>query len=274
MNLLQSIIYGIISGISEFLPISSFGHQALMRRLFGVTGWDPVLDLFVHLALLGTILFSFWGTFSGYQREMISSRRRSRRNHGTSKRTYEWKLLFTASIAMLIVLLLTTLGREIEGNGLLVCLCFVLNGIMLFIPDYMRQSNKDADMLSGLDGILIGLISGLRIFPGFSGVGLGLSVAVMRGADKTKALNWMIMLCAPALALLCLFDFIGIFTVAGLTVTFVGFLGYLIAAVGAAIGGYFTLILIRFLIAHSGFTGYSCYCWGAAMLIFIINLIS
>ena len=156
----------------------------------------------------------------------------------------------------------------------LVCLFFIVNGIMMFVPDYLRQTNKDASMLSGLDAVLVGLVSGLRILPGFSGMGMGLSLAVCRGADKVQALNWVLTLCAPALIMLCLFDLIGIFTVAGLTVTFMGFLGYLLAAIGAMVGGYLTIMLIRFLIANTSFTGYACYCWGMAMLIFILNLIS
>lgn len=276
MKILQSLIYGIISGISEFLPISSFGHQALIRKLFGASGWDPVMDLFVHLALLGTVVFVFWGTFASYQREYSISKRRSRnrRNFTTSKRTYELRLLFTAGIFMLLVLLLTALGRKTEENALLTCLFFLLNGVALFVPDYLRQSNKDASMLSGFDALLIGIASGLRVLPGFSGVGMGLSVAVSRGADKTQALNWMLILCAPALIMLCLFDLIGIFTVTGLSVTLLSFIGYILAAFGAVIGGYFTLMLVRFLIANSSFTGYACYCWGVAMLVFILNLIS
>ena len=106
MKILQSLIYGIVSGISEFLPISSFGHQALMRKLFGAPGWDPIMDLFVHLALLSTVVFVFWGTFTGYQREYSLSQRRSRtrRNNSASKRTYELRLLVTAGIFMLLML--------------------------------------------------------------------------------------------------------------------------------------------------------------------------
>ena len=276
MKILQSLIYGIVSGISEFLPISSFGHQALMRKLFGAPGWDPIMDLFVHLALLSTVVFVFWGTFTGYQREYSLSQRRSRtrRNNSASKRTYELRLLVTAGIFMLLMLLLVGLGRKTEENAWLTCLFFVLNGAALFVPDYLRQSNKDASMLSGFDALLIGVASGLRVLPGFSGIGMGLSVAVIRGADKTQSLNWMLILCAPALILLCLFDLIGIFTVAGLTVTFISFVGYFLAALGAMIGGYFTLMLVRFLIANASFTGYACYCWGVAMLVFILNLIS
>ena len=275
MNLIQSFLYGLLSGVSEFLPVSSFGHQTMLRQLFGVSQWDPVMDLFVHLALCLTLAFTFRNSIDLYRKELDGSQnRRRRRAFSDPKRTYEIRLLLTSGICMLVVMLFTAAARGAETNPLLTCMFFLVNGIVLFIPDYMRQTNKDASMLSGFDGLLIGLASGLRIFPGISGVGMGLSAAVIRGADKKQALNWVLLLCIPALAMLCIFDLIGIFTVAGLTVSFGGFLGYLLAAIGSAVGGYFTIVLARFLISHSGFSGYACYCWGMSVMTFIFYLIS
>ena len=50
MNWLQGIIYGLISGFAEFLPVSSHAHQRITLYLFGVEGRDPVLSFVVRLA--------------------------------------------------------------------------------------------------------------------------------------------------------------------------------------------------------------------------------
>ena len=61
MSWLESLIYGLVSGFSEFLPISSRAHQDLMLLLFGVEGHDPIRDMLVH----ATMLFSIYsGVFS------------------------------------------------------------------------------------------------------------------------------------------------------------------------------------------------------------------
>ena len=65
MDLLQSLLYGLLSGVSEFMPISSFGHQAMLRRLFGASYWDPAMDLFVHMALCLAALLVFRGNIDG-----------------------------------------------------------------------------------------------------------------------------------------------------------------------------------------------------------------
>jgi len=52
VSFLESIVYGFISGLTELIPVSPQGHQALMLRLFGVSVREPVRDMFVHIAIL------------------------------------------------------------------------------------------------------------------------------------------------------------------------------------------------------------------------------
>ena len=58
MNWLQSLIYGLISGLTEHLPVSSLAHQRILHSLFGVSQSDPICDLLVHLAVLFAVFFS------------------------------------------------------------------------------------------------------------------------------------------------------------------------------------------------------------------------
>ena len=84
MDLLQSLLYGLLSGVSEFMPISSFGHQAMLRRLFGASYWDPAMDLFVHMALCLAALLVFRGNIDGYIREIGLRQHRSRKRRSFS----------------------------------------------------------------------------------------------------------------------------------------------------------------------------------------------
>ena len=56
MSFLESLIYGLVSGLSEFLPVSSLGHQALMLRLFGLGNREPGRDVFVHIGILVALI--------------------------------------------------------------------------------------------------------------------------------------------------------------------------------------------------------------------------
>lgn len=276
MNLIQSLLYGLISGISSFLPVSSYGHQVILKKLFGQVNSDPPAELFVHLAIAAAVFLCCRANLRAFFRQFSDSRHR-RRSHGFHpdyRYTYELRLLITAAIAMLAVLLLRGIGQNTEGSLLLVCLFFVINGIVLYITDHLRQSNKDASHMTGLDAVLIGLLSGASIFPGISRVGVGMSLAVGRGADKSHAMNWALILSIPALMLLSVFDFVDIFSAVQLSITFMAVLGYFLAALSAFVGSYATILLMRFLVVSTGFTGFACYSWGMSMLTFILYLIA
>lgn len=274
MNFLQSLFYGFLSGISECMPVSSNGHQALLRKLFGTRLWNPLLDLMVHIGILVAIFVSCRARLLGYARELSGNPRRRRRNPTNIQRTYDLRFLFSAGIALLAVLLFHRATSDLEQNSLLLCLFFIINGTVLYVVDHMRHGNKDSSQMSGLDAVLTGLLGGLSIFPGISRLGMCLSASVARGADKSQAYSWALLLCIPALLFLILFDFIGLFTAAGFAFTFLGFVYAFVAALGAFTGGYLVILLMRLMIVNTGFSGYACYCWGVAMLTFILYLIA
>ena len=87
MNILESILYGIISGFTEFLPISSVGHQRLLRIFYGVESPEPLRDIFVHLACL-TVVFLSCGTYiEKLRREQILNSKAVVPNSATVKFT-------------------------------------------------------------------------------------------------------------------------------------------------------------------------------------------
>ena len=76
----------------------------------------------------------------------------------------------------------------------------------------------------------------------------------------------------PAIGLLIILDIIGIFTGA-LPITFIGILGYFLAAGFAYLGGYLSISLMKFLAVKVGFSTFCYYSWGMALFTFILYLI-
>ena len=81
MNWLQSLIYGLVSGITEFLPISSSAHQIILQKMFGQSGADPLQNLLVHLALL-------FALFTGGRSFIDHLRRQQGRIHNYRSKQY------------------------------------------------------------------------------------------------------------------------------------------------------------------------------------------
>jgi len=273
MSILQSLLYGLISGLAEFLPISSQAHQALLNTLFGADT-EPFRNLLIHGGMLLAVLTSCGTYIQRLRRDGRSGSRRSRKNprHSDRRTAYDLHLIKSAALPMVIVMLLSAITGWMQNNLALVALFFVINGILIYIPEHLPQSNKDASQMSALDSFLISL-SGLgSVFPGVSRVGLGYSCAIARGGDKEKSLNWILILSIPALCVTMAFDLISIVTSGFGILSFSTVFGCVISAVasfGAACCGIF---LMRFMTVRSGVSAFGYYCWGAALLSLILYL--
>lgn len=273
MSLLQSVFYGLISGFSEFLPVSSQAHQAILLRLFGADVREPLRDLLVHISVLLALLTGCRAMISRIQREksLLSRGRRGRRNITAS--TYELRLVRSATLPMLLVLLIYISTRTMESSMTALALFLTINGIILIIPEHCRQANKDARSMTGFDGILIGIFGGLSALPGISRIGAITSYGLLRGADKQCVINWALLLSVPALVLMSIVDLIFAFVSGVGPISFVIICGYILSAAAAYLGAYLSIIFIRFLTVRSGYTGFAYYCWGAALFAMILYLI-
>lgn len=268
---LESMIYGLISGLSKFLPISSSAHQAVLNTFFGVDHGDPVRDLLVNIALLFALVSGFKLTITQVSKSADAS---LHRKHGYNQRNkqLDLRLLKNAMIPLLITQLILSYAFRGGINLLHIAFFLVINGIILFIPERMMQGNKDARSMSILDSYLIGLFSAFSAIPGLSGIGCSLSFSISRGADKRKALNWAALLCIPALLIDAVIDLFSIFSAAGAGYIHVNIFGYLLSAAGAYLGGYCSILIVKLLTARNGISGFAYYSWGAALFSFMLYL--
>ena len=190
MSMIENILYGFVSGLSEFLPVSSQAHQILMLRIFGMDQREPIRDLMVHMAVLLSLVVGCRGLFTRIRRETKLAASSKRARTYALKSLYDLRLVKTAAFPLLLGLLLYIVFEKYEYRLLFIALFFVLNGVILIIPEYVRQGNKEADSMTGMDAVLIGFSGILSSFSGVSRITAIHSIAVMRGADQQNALNW------------------------------------------------------------------------------------
>ena len=60
MNILQAIFFGILQGVAEFLPVSSSGHLAIFKQIFGLKNVGQSFDVFLHLGTLIAVFVVYW----------------------------------------------------------------------------------------------------------------------------------------------------------------------------------------------------------------------
>lgn len=272
MNWLQSLLYGLISGAAEFLPVSAEAHRGLLRILFGVEA-SPLLELTIHIAVLLALVLACWPQIVRLQRErhLASIPVKRRRRQPDADTLKNWRWIKTAAVPMLLTFLVCPLVRKASGSLGLMALLLTVNGILLYIPPYVPQGNKSAATVSGLDGFLTGLCGGLGVLPGVSRITGLTSAGMLRGCDRRYILDVALLLSLPALLVLILLDVFLVIT-AGAAITGSVLLGCLVALAAAFPTAYLSIIFLRFLAVKVGFSGFAYYSWGAAMFAFILYL--
>lgn len=273
MSFIESLIYGLVSGLAEFMPVSTQGHQALMLRLFGLGVREPGRDVFVHIGILLALVSACRTMFNHVltkQRVTVNTRRGRRVER---RSTYDLQLVKAAVVPMILGLFGYLAVRKLEGNMAWLAVLFAINGIFVMVPEYTRRGNKDGRFMSGWDSIALALFGALSALPGISRNATMHFYCTLRGADRSHSLNWFLLLSVPALILFILFDIVNLFVLPLGTVTFISFLWYLVSAVAAFCGAHLSISLLRYLSVHMGYTGFAYYSWGAAMFSFVLYLI-
>lgn len=266
MNWFESIVYGFVSGISEFLPISSKAHQELCMFMFGVSKTDPVRDFVVHIAMIIALLYGCAPIF-----QKTGRMPRTAYQHVT-RQQIDRRFVKGATAPMLISLIVLFYTTGGFSKNLLVCSGMLLvNGILLYAPSRMLQGNKDARLMSQLDSITFGLIGGLGAITGISRIGCQTGLAVARGADRQHALNWALSLCMPALIALSFLDILLMFSIGSIPF-WSSFFTYLLSAAGSFLGGFCAIRLAQIVMTRVGFYGFAYYSWGASLLTFLLYL--
>ena len=271
MNFIQILILGLVSGLTEFLPLSASGHQRLMMHLFGQSGLDPLCSAIFSVALLMAVITGC----SGQLRRLLAERSielRGAKFRAYGGRRYDYRLVKTAAVPICIAYALSSLLQISVGlPGL--TLSFLIGGIILFRVAIMPQGNKDSRRMTKLDSLVISAFGCISVIPGISLVGMVASGGIARGAQRQSALNGALMITIPVLLVRVIMDLLRVI-IEGTTLGFVSFLYCLIGALFAYIGGRISIRLVRFAVSRSGLSGFSYYVWGAALLTFILFLIT
>lgn len=272
MSIFKSFIYGLLSGITEFLPISSGGHQALFRLFFDITQPTPILDLMIHIAFLAAIVMCCTAYIKRLRRTSSSTSASNRRprNYLDKVFVYDSRLIRTSSIISVLLVILFQVLNVFTSSLSSLALFFAINGVIIYVPQHFAYGDKDSGKLSLVDSIILGILTGLSMLPGISRIGVGLSYSIWRGADKDKIFNWIMMISIPYTVVSILIDVISLFSSGIGLISFSILIGYLLAAIAAFCAAVLTIKFMRQIVSQVRFPILGFYCWGVSLLTFIL----
>ena len=190
MSYIESLILGIIQGITEFLPISSSGHLLIVRKVFGIESniSGSFIEVFLHGGTLLSILF-FW------KNELLEDYKRISKGNTT--------ILFNVIIATIPASFVGLFFKEhIEhyffniNNMSYLCLSYLFLAVLLYITKNYKSNTKSIIFRYAL---IIGLAQAFAIIPGISRAGVTIACGLLLGVHHKDATKFSFLLAIPIL---------------------------------------------------------------------------
>ena len=215
MPILHAIILGLVQGFSEFLPISSSGHLALVPWLFGwndfadVANGDSIekaFDTALHLGTLVAVLFYLRADLVGYVREgirIVVSPQRADKQMG--KRA--WLFVASAIPAGIAGAIGQQWITDKLGTPVLIAVSLVVFGLVLLWAD-RQQGTRDVSTFTRRDALLIGLAQVLALNPGTSRSGITITAARKFGFSRDAAARVSFLMSVPIIGGAVLFSLV------------------------------------------------------------------
>ena len=190
MGILEAIILGIIQGLTEFLPVSSSGHLEIAKAIFGKEQEDGGILMTVTLhaatALSTIVVFRkdigviLKGLFAFKQNEEL---------------LFSLKIIVSMIPAAFIGLFFEDqIDALFDSNILLVGLMLLVTGLLLFLADKAKNTDKKAGFKEAL---IIGVSQAIAILPGISRSGATISTSVLLGIDRERAARFSFLMVVP-----------------------------------------------------------------------------
>lgn len=215
MPILHAIILGLVQGFSEFLPISSSGHLALVPWLFGWNDFADVtngasiekaFDTALHLGTLVAVLFYLRAELVGYVREgvrIVVSPQRADKQMG--KRA--WLFVASAIPAGIAGAIGQQWITDKLGTPVLIAVSLVFFGLLLLWAD-RQQGTRDVNTFTRKDALLIGLAQVLALNPGTSRSGITITAARKFGFSRDAAARVSFLMSVPVIGGAVLFSLV------------------------------------------------------------------
>lgn len=246
IDYLQAVILAIVQGITEWLPISSSGHLAIIQILFGVSP-----PLFFDIALhFGTLL----SVIAYFRNDIIALLNKK-----------EWIVfIILASIPTAIIgLALKDFFASFFSDLLLVGLALLITGAFLF----MTRNAKAGSNLAAKSAIVIGIAQGFAVAPGISRSGATIGAGMLLGLDKDQAARFSFLLSIPAILGASLIE------ARELAIQSVDLGPTVLGVIVAAVVGYLSIGFLLDIIRKGNFSIFSYYCFALGALIIILGVL-
>ena len=262
LELLFATFLGVVQGLTEFLPVSSSGHLAVLQELWIWAGGDPTLfdeqvafNLVLHVGTLLPVLIMYRADIGAVVSDV--------RGEGPwlsrpGLRLGAWVVVGTIPTGI-IGLALKDVFEQLFGSIGMVGVAFALTGALLYRTRSLPAGERDISSMTWKHALIIGLAQGFAITPGISRSGTTIAVAIMLGLRRDLAARYSFLLSVPAIlgAFVLEARHLDLASSHAIAPLLVGF-------VAAALSGWAALVVLLKLVKAGDFSRFAWYLWPLA----------
>lgn len=191
MNIIDSIILGIIQGLTEFLPVSSSGHLELGKAILGDNSVPEESLLFTVILHFATAL----STIVIFRKDILEIVTGLFKPKFNEDRQFAIKIIVSMLPAVIVGLFFEEQLEQLFGSNILLVGCMlIVTAVLLFFADKAKNTNKK---VSFKNAFVIGIAQAIAMLPGISRSGATISTSVLLGNDKTKAARFSFLMVVP-----------------------------------------------------------------------------
>jgi undecaprenyl-diphosphatase len=178
MTFFESIILGILQGLTEFLPVSSSGHLAIANSLFNL---DPYSSFYFTIAVHGATVLSTIAVFWKEIRDLVSGTLKFQMNQETN---YMLKIFLSMiPVGIVGVLCKDQVEHLFNGNIFFIGLMLLITSAILALAHFIPKRNRSVGYK---DALIIGIAQAIAVIPGISRSGSTIATGLMIGNKKDE----------------------------------------------------------------------------------------
>lgn len=190
MSWIESLLLGLLQGLTEYLPISSSGHLAIGSALFGINGEDNLaFTVAVHVATVLSTLVILWKEIVWIFRDFF----KWQWNEGTR---YVVNILVSMIPVAIVGFFFKDKVEAIFGSGLTVVGCCLLITATLLAFSYFAKP-RQREHISPLHAFVIGIAQAIAVLPGLSRSGSTIATGLLLGNKKEKLAQFSFLMVIP-----------------------------------------------------------------------------
>lgn len=267
-----AVIMGIVQGFTEFLPVSSSGHLALLQNIVDFESYMSshiIFDIALHLGTLVSVFIAFWPDIKYLIAGGVDWLRHGFKVDGREDRNTVLMLIISTLPLVLAYLLQDKIEAVFQKPALIGC-ALLYTAAILYLSDKVSGGKKTGKTVKAKDAVFVGIMQCIAVLPGVSRSGSTITAGLFRKFDREFAVKYAFLLSIPAVLGATVTS---IPDVLAMSWSFNDVLTFLVGIACAAVSGYFAIFLVRRVAASKNFKYFAVYCAFVGVLAIALSAI-